>query len=159
MFISSGVARIKRHAPRCDLQAASCHRARSRLNSACATRFGNAILPRRAGIPIARRGRQMCRSVGPTFGRGEEAEGRTRPASRFRHLRSAPHSPSSSLLRPTPLHPSPSAKCKTRVESSERSCEECSTLATLKWDESEGGAPLMAGNNRMISPPTLERIS
>lgn len=81
---------------------------------------------------------------------------------RFRHLRSPLHSLLLPPLFPILLHPSPSAKCKTHVESSERSCEKRSTLATLKWDE-RGGVPLMAGNNRMIFSlprrPRRRRIS
>lgn len=83
---------------------------------------------------------------------------RRRPFSRFRfhHLRSPLRSPLLLPLLPILLHPSPNAKCKTHVESSERSCEKRSTLATLKWDE-RGGVPLMAGNNRMIFSPLRPR--
>lgn len=83
------------------------------------------------------------------------------PNFRFRHLHSPLRSPLLPPLFPISLHPFSSAKCKTHVESSKRSCEERSTLAMLKWDE-RGGVPLMAGNNRMIFSllrPRRRRIS
>lgn len=127
-------ARIKRHAPRCDLQATSCHHARSRLNSACMTRFGNAILAHRIGIPIMRRVGAVLASPPSAC----EEEFTTETFLPLFPLSISPSTPSSSFsliatpFSEIPLHPSPSAKCKTHVESSERSCEKRSTLATLK---------------------------
>lgn len=163
MFISSRVARIKRHAPRCDLQA--CHRARSRLNSACTTRFCNAILADQVGIPIVREKGRIRRTLAglPC----EEESPRRRSLSHFLRFRfHLTLSSSFSLLYPsflfsrclcTLLHPH--AKCKTRVESLERSCEKRSTLADAEREgEERAGVPLMAGNNRMIfSSPVLRR--
>lgn len=109
------MARIKRHAPRCDLQAASCHHARSRLNSVCATRFGNAILANLTGIPIARRV-ECAATLKPVF-REEESgsEGRSPPTF------SLAISPTllSFIVSSSPLASlfTERAKCKTRVES------------------------------------------
>jgi len=140
---------IKRHSPRCDLQAASCRRARSRLNSVCATRFSNAILVHRTGIPIVLVEGRMYRSRKSTFRlrRRIHVGGRSPAFDLAIYTRLS----FSLIVIPMPLHPSPDAKCKTHVESSKRSYEKRFTLVTLEWDE-RGGVLLMAGNNRMISP-------